>query len=79
MMRFPKSISGKPVAQKWLDKTAREKWQEIIRTAPWLTRADSDLLGIYCVAWSRYLMAQKLANGAPVLKDKDNEPYENPA
>lgn len=75
----PQVAKGEMIAPDWLDLVALDKWTEILRWAYWITRADTDMLAVYCDAYSRYLKAQVLAIQSPVLRGPDNKPYKNPA
>ena len=72
----PEPTPGKPVAPKFLDKVALEKWNDILFWCAWIAPVDGDMLALYCDAWARYLTARKLA-GEPVIYQ--DGPRKNPA
>ena len=75
----PEPASGELVAPDWLDSDAKEKWLEVLDHCPWITPADGDMLALYCDAFSRYLMAQKLAIQGPLAKTPEGRAVKSPA
>ena len=75
----PEPAPGEVIAPDWLDEEARKKWLEVLEHCPWITPADSDMLALYCDAFSRYLMAQKMANQGPLAKTPEGRAVKNPA
>ena len=75
----PEPAAGELVAPDWLDAPAKKKWLEGIEHCPWITPADGDMLALYCDAFSRYVIAQKMANQGPLAKTPDGRAVKNPA
>jgi P27 family predicted phage terminase small subunit len=76
------TIVGVPQCPKDLDKVAKKKWKELIRllrAMDLLTKADGDLIELYCLAYSRRQAAQAtLRKFGVILNSKQGGLYRSP-
>jgi len=75
----PEPAAGELTAPDWLDAIAKQKWLEVLQHCPWITPADSDMLSLYCDAFSRYRMAQELAKQGVLTKTPEGRAVKSPA
>ena len=73
---------GVPACPRDLDAVAKKKWRELVRllsAMDLLTKADRDLMELYCVAYSRRQSAQAmLTKFGEILKSKQGGLYRSP-
>jgi P27 family predicted phage terminase small subunit len=79
----PKGVQGLPEAPSHLDLVARQEWDRIVPLLDQLgvlTRTDGAALGLYCMTFSRWCLAQDSIqkDGLTVFTDKGS-PKGNPA
>jgi P27 family predicted phage terminase small subunit len=75
----PEPMAKEIVAPDWLDEEARQKWDDVLKTCPWLTAADADTLAMYCDSYSHFRKAQRLSIRTPVVKTPEGKMTKNPA
>jgi P27 family predicted phage terminase small subunit len=78
----PAACVGVPQCPKDLDEVAKKKWKEVVKLLTLMeiiTKADKDLLELYCIAYSRRQAAQAmLTKFGEILKSKQGGLYRSP-
>lgn len=64
-----------------LGKVGRDKWEHLVSDAcwgQWVTEADADALGLYCVNFERFTEAEsKIAEFGPVVRGNNGFPVQS--
>lgn len=76
------AFAGIPQCPEELDDVAKKKWKELVKLMTamnLITKADRDLMELYCVAYSRRHEAEAmLKKFGPILKSKQGGLYRSP-
>jgi P27 family predicted phage terminase small subunit len=78
----PSALEGVPQCPKDLDEVGKKKWKQIVKllTAMGIiTKADKDMMELYCIAHSRRQSAQAMVRKfGDILKSKQGGLYRSP-
>jgi P27 family predicted phage terminase small subunit len=76
------ALIGAPTCPEELDEVGKAKWTEIVTfltAMELITKADSDMMGLYCAAYSRWYAAEaKVKQFGAILKSKQGGLYRSP-